>query len=99
MGEGGTRAGNTYPPSALAGVALGPGFVAAHDALEHEFTVASAVSRRAATPTRRRKGTGGESVENAVQPGVLGVTRSVLHLSCSTKKLLFFNGQFLLQKS
>src|SRR5271168_3055213 len=56
MSEGGTRAGNTSPPSALAGVAPGPGIVAACDALEHEFTVASAVIKARGDADKTREG-------------------------------------------
>jgi hypothetical protein len=47
MGEGGTRAGNTPPAERSSGSGARTGnFVAAHHALEHEFTVASVIKAR-----------------------------------------------------
>src|ERR1700688_2868416 len=47
MGEGGTRAGNTPPAERSSGSGARTGnFVAAHHALEHEYTVVSVIKAR-----------------------------------------------------
>ena len=57
MGEGGTRARNTSPPSALLREwRQDREFVAAHDALEHEVTVASAVIKARGDADKTQEG-------------------------------------------